>query len=84
MDRVLEGLLRRALAAADEASRVSLIDEVGGVLGMREAEGAISRQERLEIGREWIRSYVRDRLGGDLDPRFLEFLDRGEGVGRPN
>jgi len=52
-----------ALDAPDEDALTAIIDhKVGALLAKLEATGVVARPERIEIGRDWVRRFARDRL----------------------
>ncbi len=59
----LERLRRRALRATDDEARAAVIAAVGTLLGGLEARGAVTTQERIELGRDWLRAWARDGIG---------------------
>jgi len=60
--RRLEQLLRLALDAPDEPTLTAILDhKVGALLARLETVGAITRAERIEIGRDWVRRFARAR-----------------------
>ena len=60
--RRLERYLHLALATSDDPALTSAIDGAHALLIWLEAAGAISEQERLQLGRDWARRYARARL----------------------
>jgi len=61
--RRLEKLLRLALDAPDEPTLTAIIDhKAGALLARLETVGAITRADRIEIGRDWVRRFARARL----------------------
>ena len=60
--RRLERYLHVALATSDDPALTSAIDGAHALLIWLETAGAISRAERLELGRDWVSRYSRDRL----------------------
>jgi hypothetical protein len=60
--RRLERYLHLALATSDDPALTSAIDGAHALLIWLEAAGAISEQERLQLGRYWAQRYARARL----------------------
>ena len=60
--RRLERYLHVALATSDDPALTSAIDGAHALLIWLETVGAISEQERLQLGRDWARRYARARL----------------------
>jgi hypothetical protein len=55
--------LHLALDAPDEQTLTAILDhKVGALLARLKTAGAITQAERVEIGRDWVRRYARDRL----------------------
>ena len=53
----LERYLHVALATSDDPALTSAIDGAHALLIWLETAGAISEQERLQLGRDWVRRY---------------------------
>jgi len=59
----LERLRRRAVRGAGDGAVSSAIDEANAIFANLEAFGVVTRTERVELGRSWVRAYARDRVG---------------------
>jgi integrase len=57
------GELRRlALSCSNDEARTQAIDQANAVLAGLEAGGTVTRAERLELGRDWVKAFARDAV----------------------
>ena len=67
--RQLEQYLRLALDAPDDQTLTATIDKARALMRKLEASGAITQQERLALGREWVRDCTCLMRTGARTPR---------------
>ena len=58
----LESLLRLLPSARNDHERTRIVDEARDVLNALERAGAVTAEERLALGRDWLGRYVAARM----------------------